>query len=150
MAQWFCAIGDRQLGPLSGQTLRQMAHDGALGKQDLVRQGDDGNWVQAWQVKGLFPAATTANGSSSDIHTKAPTAGSGSSSGTQSQLKRAKPLTAKPTPPRAAPPVAAPPVATPPVAAPPMNVQPVAAPPIGVTPVAASPATPQVPVGVPV
>lgn len=53
---WFCKISGHQLGPLSSQQLRAMAAEGRLAPEDHVRQGAQGPWLPAAQVKGLFAA----------------------------------------------------------------------------------------------
>ncbi len=53
---WFCKISGNQLGPLSSQQLRAMVAEGRLAPEDHVRQGAQGPWLPAAQVKGLFAA----------------------------------------------------------------------------------------------
>ena len=54
--EWFCKISNEQIGPLSSRQLKAMADAGRLTAKDRVRQGAEGSWVPAGQVKGLFPA----------------------------------------------------------------------------------------------
>lgn len=61
-AEWFCRIGEEELGPLSAQRLRAMADEGRLTAADHVRQGRAGAWVPAGRVKGLFPQAGPSTG----------------------------------------------------------------------------------------
>lgn len=54
-AEWFCYIAGREFGPLSAQELRTMVAEGSLTPRHHVRRGRDGPWIEAGQVKGLFP-----------------------------------------------------------------------------------------------
>jgi len=53
--EWFCEIAGRKIGPLLSQQLKTMAAEGQILPSDRVRQGSQGPWVSAGQVKGLFP-----------------------------------------------------------------------------------------------
>ncbi|MCO6457106.1 MAG: DUF4339 domain-containing protein [Pirellulaceae bacterium] len=53
--QWYCRIGDQQLGPITADLLRQLAEQGQLTPDSLVRQGEAGSWVPASRVRGLYP-----------------------------------------------------------------------------------------------
>jgi predicted nucleic acid-binding Zn ribbon protein len=55
--QWFCEIAGREIGPLSPEQIRTMAAKGQILPSDCVRQGTQGAWVPAQQVKGLFAPA---------------------------------------------------------------------------------------------
>ena len=55
--EWYCKIGDQEIGPLSASQLRALASGGRLVGDDPVRLGHAGAWVPARQVKGLFRAA---------------------------------------------------------------------------------------------
>ena len=61
MSQWYCRIDDHKSGPFSSDAMRKLAKDKKLRPTDLVRKGEDGKWVRASAVKGLFPP--TADGS---------------------------------------------------------------------------------------
>jgi hypothetical protein len=50
---WFYQIMGEQVGPLSGTELKQLARRGTIGMDTLVRK-EDGSWVQASRVRGLF------------------------------------------------------------------------------------------------
>jgi hypothetical protein len=52
---WFCKIGDTKIGPLSGKQLKAMVAKGQLKPEHLLRRGNEGPWVSAGRVKGLFP-----------------------------------------------------------------------------------------------
>ena len=54
-ADWFCKIGERKVGPLSGQQLKTIVAKGQLKPEHLVRRGGEGPWVPAGRIKGLFP-----------------------------------------------------------------------------------------------
>lgn len=51
--QWFCKIGEEQIGPFGPKEISSMASSGKLNTLDLVRRGDMDNWVRAETVKGL-------------------------------------------------------------------------------------------------
>ncbi len=57
--QWFCKIGEEELGPMSAQQLSQLVRLRRLSPSDLVRK-DDSKWVPAGRVKGLFPTEVAA------------------------------------------------------------------------------------------
>jgi len=57
--QWFCQIEGKQYGPFSGEQLKTLVSQGKLLPTHLLRQGPQGQWVQATRAKGLFPAAPT-------------------------------------------------------------------------------------------
>ena len=42
------------LGPLDSADLRRMAKSGEITPGDKIRDGEDGKWVEAGKVKGLF------------------------------------------------------------------------------------------------
>ena len=54
-AEWYCQIEGKTFGPLSSGQLRKKAEAGRIDQETLVRKGEDGKWVAARQVKGLFP-----------------------------------------------------------------------------------------------
>ena len=58
--EWYCKIGDQEIGPLSASQLRALAASGRLVGDDPVRSGHAGAWVAARRVKGLFPAGGSA------------------------------------------------------------------------------------------
>lgn len=53
-AQWYYQVMGQQLGPVSPSQLRTMAGAGAVAPDTMVKQGTDGAWVFARQVRGLF------------------------------------------------------------------------------------------------
>ena len=55
--EWYCEIAGREIGPLSSEQLRVMAAKGQILPSDCVRQGAQGAWILARQVKGLLPPA---------------------------------------------------------------------------------------------
>lgn len=115
-SRWYVDQGEQPLGPLKTVELRQLAAEGKVAPQTLVRRGEDGKWVPAEKVAGLLPA-------------EAGSAPSRKKSGDERASAR-KPAAAKPA--RAALPVARP-VA---MVAPPA---PQSAPPVGDTPVVTPP-----------
>ena len=52
--QWYVKVRDRVHGPFSSKQLKQLAALGKISPDTLVRLGDDGNWLPAAKVKGLF------------------------------------------------------------------------------------------------
>jgi hypothetical protein len=96
--EWFVQHGGKQYGPLSAANLKKLATEGKITATTSVRKGEDGAWVPASRVQGLF--ATQA----------APVQ---SSTAPPSQVKAtAPPQTTKVVSPPVAPPLA-PPLATP-------------------------------------
>jgi hypothetical protein len=60
--QWFCRIMGEQWGPMSSPELYAVARRGRLTRDDVVRNGFNGDWVRAETVDGLFdgnPTSTT-------------------------------------------------------------------------------------------
>lgn len=59
-ASWYFQImGDVQ-GPVTSQQLKRLAEIGNIDFETLVRRGEDGNWVSAEQVQGLFNRSPVA------------------------------------------------------------------------------------------
>lgn len=58
--QWFVVRAGKEEGPFSGQRLKEMAADGRLRPDDLVRRGDVESARPARAIKGLFPPEGTA------------------------------------------------------------------------------------------
>jgi hypothetical protein len=56
--QWYCDIAGREIGPLTSEQLRAMAARGQILANDCVRQGEQGSWVLARQVRGLLSPAS--------------------------------------------------------------------------------------------
>ncbi|NQT41500.1 MAG: DUF4339 domain-containing protein [Planctomycetes bacterium] len=54
-SQWFCATSGNVLGPMTSRQLKTLAEEGRLQRDDRIRQGADGKWVAAAEVRGLFP-----------------------------------------------------------------------------------------------
>ncbi len=55
-ADWFCKIGEKKLGPLNNQQLKTFVAKGQLKPEHLVRRGNEGPWLPAGRIKGLFAA----------------------------------------------------------------------------------------------
>lgn len=53
---WYCRAMGIELGPMSWDDLVGMARRTNLDRKDLVRQGEQGQWVAAGSVHGLFAA----------------------------------------------------------------------------------------------
>src|SRR5260370_41237909 len=55
-SEWYCQIGNRIDGTLTGEELLRLAADGVLGPSEKVRRGKEGAWIEARQLPGLtFP-----------------------------------------------------------------------------------------------
>jgi hypothetical protein len=57
-ADWFCKIDGKKHGPLNGQQLKTAVAKGQIKAEHLVRRGQEGPWLPAGKVKGLFPEGT--------------------------------------------------------------------------------------------
>ncbi|WP_339729317.1 DUF1559 domain-containing protein [uncultured Gimesia sp.] len=55
MAHWYVKRGDQTAGPLTQERLKELATQGKVQKSDLVRKGEDGNFVPAGRIPGLIP-----------------------------------------------------------------------------------------------
>ena len=55
--RWYYEVEGQAQGPLTTAELKERAKSGQLAPGHLVRQGEEGNWVPAVRVKGLFPKA---------------------------------------------------------------------------------------------
>jgi uncharacterized RDD family membrane protein YckC len=55
---WYVAINGKRQGPLSGNQIRQMAANGAIGPADLLWKEGMAQWVRCDSVKGLFAPAS--------------------------------------------------------------------------------------------
>jgi hypothetical protein len=51
---WFYQAMGKQIGPISGAQLRDLAQRGAISPDTLVRKAPGSNWVLAERVRGLF------------------------------------------------------------------------------------------------
>lgn len=56
--QWFYKASGTEVGPISGNELRNLADCGTVTRDTQVRNAPDGNWVAAERVKGLFTSTT--------------------------------------------------------------------------------------------
>jgi hypothetical protein len=53
--EYYALINGKESGPTTSGNLRRLAREGQLIGEDKVRKGKSGNWVEARNVKGLFP-----------------------------------------------------------------------------------------------
>lgn len=53
--QWFLRTFNQELGPVSFETLIELAHSGQLSSDDVVRLGASGPWRKAGSIARLFP-----------------------------------------------------------------------------------------------
>lgn len=94
--QWFVVRAGKEEGPFSGQRLKEMAADGRLRPDDLVRRGDVESARPARAIKGLFPVegaensarASTASTNRSSPASQRPLPGGGASEKEQGGSKR--------------------------------------------------------------
>lgn len=54
VADWFYVQGGVMHGPVTSIDLRAAAHLGFVGPDDLVRRTNNGTWVTARSIRGLF------------------------------------------------------------------------------------------------
>jgi hypothetical protein len=54
---WYYQVMGEAFGPLTAAELRQHAEKGRVVADTFVRKGEDGRWVWAEQVNGLFRPA---------------------------------------------------------------------------------------------
>lgn len=57
-AQWFCKIMGDEQGPMTAAELQEIARNGRLGIDDLVRKAEQTTWVRAENVVGLYDGAS--------------------------------------------------------------------------------------------
>lgn len=57
VTEWFCQVMGSEVGPLDQRQLVDMARHHHLNPEDLVRRNDSA-WIPAFEVKGLFEAAS--------------------------------------------------------------------------------------------
>ena len=55
--QWFVRFRGGDRGPFSSSQLKVLAGKGKVSADTEVKRGDNGHWVPARRVKGLFPSA---------------------------------------------------------------------------------------------
>ncbi len=58
--QWYIQHGGKQYGPLTSANLKKLATDGKITQTTSVRLGDEGAWIPASRVQGLFAAPATS------------------------------------------------------------------------------------------
>jgi len=61
MSQWYYSKNGQRQGPVSSEQLRQLAASGQLQPSDSVWKEGMSQWTEAQRMKGLFPAAPTAD-----------------------------------------------------------------------------------------
>ena len=61
MASWYYLKGEEQVGPVSGQELKDLVASGELVAETLVWKEGMSEWVSANRVSGLFPDAEAAS-----------------------------------------------------------------------------------------
>ncbi len=59
-AEWYVRVGNAERGPILAERLKQLALEGKVSPDTLVKKGPSGNWVPANQVKGLFGATVVS------------------------------------------------------------------------------------------
>ncbi|HWC88998.1 MAG TPA: DUF4339 domain-containing protein, partial [Pirellulales bacterium] len=58
MTKWYYKDAEREIGPLDGPVLKQLADSGVLSPSTAVRREDMQNWVTADRIAGLFGNGT--------------------------------------------------------------------------------------------
>ena len=53
--QWYYQVMGQIMGPIEAHTLREMVSVGDITRSTLVRRGDEGEWILAERIAGLFP-----------------------------------------------------------------------------------------------
>ena len=61
MADWYYKSNDQEHGPYGFDVIVQLVGDGSLTRRDQLRRGENGNWVEAGSVVGLFPELEEAS-----------------------------------------------------------------------------------------
>ena len=56
---WYVNVSGTERGPISSGVLKQLALEGKVAPNVLVKRGQTGNWVAASHVKGLFAPTTS-------------------------------------------------------------------------------------------
>ncbi|MCX7406631.1 MAG: GYF domain-containing protein [Planctomycetales bacterium] len=57
-AEWYCKTPIDGFGPFTSEELKTFAADGRISPSTIVRKGADGQWIRAFNIKGLFDAPT--------------------------------------------------------------------------------------------
>ena len=60
--QWYLKQGDESVGPFNSSELKRMGDAGEVQPSDLVQKGEEGQWVSASKVQGLFEQETSPSG----------------------------------------------------------------------------------------
>ncbi|WP_339729318.1 DUF1559 domain-containing protein [uncultured Gimesia sp.] len=55
MANWYVKRGSQTAGPLTQERLKELAIQGNVQESDLVKKGENGNFIPAGQIPGLLP-----------------------------------------------------------------------------------------------
>lgn len=76
MSGWYYQIMGEEIGPLDANRMRQLAHEGTIAPDTPVRKGDNGRWVMATSVKGLFSEHSKTESESHDPNAHWATTGS--------------------------------------------------------------------------
>ncbi len=58
--EFYCEVMGQVFGPLEPADLRRMAKAGEIAPRDKIRRGENGQWVEAAKVKGLFDERSSA------------------------------------------------------------------------------------------
>lgn len=65
MSTWYYRIDERELGPVTGHRLKEMAAAGEILRDTAVRRDQSQLWTEAEKVRGLFDSAVAAAASTS-------------------------------------------------------------------------------------
>lgn len=58
---WYLKHNGKTAGPVTSSQLKQLAAQDKITPQTRLRTGDDGDWIRASKVKGLFPSTKIVN-----------------------------------------------------------------------------------------
>lgn len=80
MANWYVKRGSETAGPLTRERIKELANQGKIQENDLVRKGEDGNFVPAGQIPNLIPDPGELDDFADDVSTASQPAGKKKSS----------------------------------------------------------------------
>lgn len=61
MTVWYVQYAKKTLGPFDDMALKELAINGKINQETLIRNGEKGNWTKSGKLKGLFDIAVPHN-----------------------------------------------------------------------------------------
>ena len=61
MTVWYVQFAKRSLGPFDDAALKELATNGKINRETLIRNDEKGSWVKSGSVKGLFDVVVSHN-----------------------------------------------------------------------------------------